>query len=100
MIQFKSETLVSNGVVGGRPRASSVNFTVSTFRDPGSAPVRVSAAAMVQPVVRAVPTSPGSPLAVEPWRERKGVVFERVAEVGDERRSLVIGKVERHNPVI
>jgi len=29
----------------------------------------------------------------------EGVVFDRVAEVGDERGPLVIGQVQRHNPI-
>jgi len=37
---------------------------------------------------------------VEPGSERVRVVFERVAEVGDERRSLVIGLIEHHDTVI
>jgi hypothetical protein len=34
---------------------------------------------------------------VEPWRIREGIMFERVPEMGHQRKLLVIGHVENHD---
>jgi hypothetical protein len=37
---------------------------------------------------------------VEPKRKREGIILKRVPEMGHQRKLLVTGEVERHDPVI